>query len=83
MADLRVLHDKIGDSVIVFLTVRGANHYAIYTGEQGVKIHLKDSIRGNIYLPEWRFLEEWHGGVLALARLNSDEMGAKGTLQKP
>lgn len=69
MSDLRVLHDKIGEAVIVFLTVRGANHYAIYIGEQGMKIHLRDSIRGNIYMPEWRFLEEWHGGVLALARL--------------
>lgn len=71
MSDLRVLYNKIGESVIVFLTVHGANHYAIYSGEQGMKIHLKDSIRGNVYMPEWRFLEEWHGGVLALAKLDT------------
>lgn len=77
MDDLQVLHNKIGDSVIVFLTVRGANHYAIYVGEQGTKIHLRDSIRGNVYMPKWQLLEEWHGGVLALVRLDSAEVMTK------
>ncbi len=58
--------------VIVGITIRKHDHFAVFRGTDGYYVYLGDSIRGNIRLPIPEFLEQWQeNAILVVAKPNS------------
>ena len=47
--------------VIVFISPRGYDHFAVLKGVRGDRVYLADPSRGNLREPAYRFLDSWLG----------------------
>lgn len=52
---------KLKGPVIVFISPRGYDHFAVLRGVRGSRVYLADPSRGNLRLPAYRFLDDWLG----------------------
>lgn len=58
--------------VVVGITVRGHDHFAVFRGSDGVYAYLADPIRGNVRTPVAEFLAQWQrNAILVMARPNT------------
>ena len=58
--------------VIVGITIRKHDHFAVFRGTDGYYVYLADPIRGNIRVPIPEFLEQWQkNAILVVAKPNS------------
>ena len=52
---------KLKGPVIVFISLRGYDHFAVLRGVRGDRVYLADPSRGNLRQPAYRFLDDWLG----------------------
>ncbi len=52
---------KLKGPVIVFISPRGYDHFAVLRGVRGDRVYLADPSRGNLRQPAYRFLDDWLG----------------------
>lgn len=58
--------------VVVGITVRGHDHFAVFRGSDGTYAYLADPIRGNVRTPVAEFLAQWQrNAILVMARPNT------------
>ncbi|MGB8338358.1 MAG: C39 family peptidase [Burkholderiales bacterium] len=50
---------KLPRPVIVFIKPNGYEHFAVFKGLQGDRVHLADPSLGNVRMPLYRFLDMW------------------------
>ena len=50
---------KLSRPVIVFIKPQGYEHFAVFKGLHGDRVHLADPSQGNVRMPLYRFLEMW------------------------
>ncbi len=71
--------------VVVGITVRKHEHFAVFRGTDGRYVYLADPIRGNIRTPVELFLEQWQkNAILIVAKPNTEvktinPMGVRGS----
>ena len=68
---------KLSRPVIVFIKPRGYEHFAVFKGLRGDRVHLADPSLGNVRMPVYRFLDMWadesgRGVVFAVERAAGD-----------
>lgn len=51
--------DRISRPVIVFIKPGGYEHFAVFKGLRGDRVHLADPSLGNVRMPLYRFLDMW------------------------
>lgn len=51
--------EKLSRPVIVFIKPQGYEHFAVFKGLRGDRVHLADPSLGNVRLPLYRFLDMW------------------------
>jgi predicted double-glycine peptidase len=64
---------KLSRPVIVFIKPHGYEHFAVFKGLRGDRVHLADPSLGNVRMPLYRFLDMWadesgRGVVFAVER---------------
>jgi uncharacterized protein len=64
---------KLSRPLIVFIKPNGYEHFAVFKGLRGDRVHLADPSLGNVRMPLYRFLDMWadasgHGVVFAVER---------------
>ena len=52
---------RLKGPVIVFISPRGYDHFAVLRGVRGDRVYLADPSRGNLRQPAYRFLDDWLG----------------------
>ena len=52
---------KLKGPVIVFISPRGYDHFAVLRGVRGDRVYVADPSRGNLRQPAYRFLDDWLG----------------------
>ncbi len=50
---------KLSRPVIVFIKPQGYEHFAVFKGLHGDRVHLADPSLGNVRMPLYRFIEMW------------------------
>jgi predicted double-glycine peptidase len=64
---------KLTGPVIVYITPRGYQHFAVFKGIRGDRIYLADPTRGNIRLSVDKFLSIWNGVTFVLGNSSIEE----------
>lgn len=67
---------RLSHPVIVFIKPRGYEHFAVYKGMRGDRVHIADPSLGNVRMPLYRFLDMWadasgRGVIFAVERTDS------------
>lgn len=68
---------KLARPVIVFIKPGGYEHFAVFKGLRGDRVHLADPSLGNVRMPLYRFLDMWadesgRGVIFAVERSSGD-----------
>lgn len=84
---------KVTRPLIVFIKPNGYEHFAVFKGLRGGRVHLADPSLGNVQMPLYRFLDMWadesgRGVVFAVERRDgswpaSSALALKGTEGAP
>jgi uncharacterized protein len=76
---------KLSRPVIVFIKPSGYEHFAVFKGLRGDRVHLADPSLGNVRMPLYRFLDMWADesgrGVIFAAERTSGEWPDRYALQ--
>jgi predicted double-glycine peptidase len=72
----RIHRDQLANlsyPVIVFIKPHGYQHFAVFKGLRGERVHIADPSLGNVRMPLYRFLDMWadksgHGVIFAVER---------------
>jgi uncharacterized protein len=72
----RIHRDQLANlsyPVIVFIKPHGYQHFAVFKGLRGGRVHIADPSLGNVRMPLYRFLDMWadesgHGVIFAVER---------------
>lgn len=68
---------KLSRPVIVFIKPQGYEHFAVFKGLRGDRVHLADPSLGNVRMPLYRFLDMWadaagRGVIFAVESASAD-----------
>jgi uncharacterized protein len=66
---------KVSYPVIVYIQPHGYQHFAVFKGQRGERVHIADPSLGNVRMPLYRFLDMWadksgRGVIFAVERAN-------------
>jgi predicted double-glycine peptidase len=67
---------KLSVPVIVYIKPHGYQHFAVFKGVRGERVHMADPSLGNVRMPMYRFLDMWadatgRGVIFAVEKADS------------